>query len=36
MSYCYEIIEDAAKAKNEVRKRIMAVDDEQDITMTLK
>jgi DNA-binding NtrC family response regulator len=36
MTYCYETIEDAAKAKNEVRKRIMAVDDEQDITTTLK
>ena len=36
MSYCYEIIEDTAKAKSEVRKRIMAVDDEQDLTMTLK
>ena len=36
MSYCYEIIEGTAKAKSEVRKRIMAVDDEQDLTMTLK
>ena len=36
MSYCYEIIEDTAKAKSEVRKRIMAVDDERDLTMTLK
>jgi CheY-like chemotaxis protein len=36
MTYCYETIEDAAKAKNEIRKRIMAVDDEQDITTTLK
>jgi CheY-like chemotaxis protein len=34
--YCYEIIEGTAKAKSEVRKRIMAVDDEQDLTMTLK
>jgi hypothetical protein len=30
------IIEGTAKAKSEVRKRIMAVDDEQDLTMTLK
>jgi two-component system, OmpR family, response regulator ChvI len=36
MSYCYEIIEGTAKTKSEVRKRIMAVDDEKDITMTLK
>jgi CheY-like chemotaxis protein len=36
MTYCYENIEDAAKAKNEVRKKIMAVDDEHDITTTLK
>ena len=36
MSYCYEIIEGTARAKSEVRKRIMAVDDEQDLTMTLK
>ena len=37
MTYCYETIEGTAKAKNEVRKRIMAVDDdEQDITITLK
>jgi CheY-like chemotaxis protein len=36
MSYCYEIIESTAKAKSEVRKRIMAVDDEHDITITLK
>jgi CheY-like chemotaxis protein len=34
--YCDETIEDAVKAKNEVRKKIMAVDDEQDITTTLK
>ena len=36
MSYCYEIIEGTARAKSGVRKRIMAVDDEQDIAMTLK
>ena len=36
MTYCHEIIEGTAKAKSEARKRIMAVDDEQDITMTLK
>jgi DNA-binding NtrC family response regulator len=36
MSTCHEIIEGTARAKSEVRKRIMAVDDEQDITMTLK
>ena len=37
MTYCYEIIEgEPAKTKSEVRKRIMAVDDEQDITVTLK
>jgi CheY-like chemotaxis protein len=36
MTYCYETIEDTAKAKGEVRKRIMAVDDEHDITITLK
>ena len=36
MTYCYEIIEGTAKAKSKVRKRIMAVDDEQDITVTLK
>jgi hypothetical protein len=36
MTYCHEIIEGTAKAKSEARKRIMAVDDEQDIAMTLK
>jgi CheY-like chemotaxis protein len=37
MTYCYEIVGSTARAKNEeVRKRIMAVDDERDITMTLK
>ena len=37
MRYCYETVGSAARGKNEeVRKRIMAVDDERDITMTLK
>lgn len=36
MTYCCEIIEGTTKIKSEVRKRIMAVDDEQDITVTLK
>jgi hypothetical protein len=36
MTYCYETIKDTAKAKSEVRKKIMAVDDEHDITITLK
>lgn len=36
MTYCCEIIEGTTKTKSEVRKRIMAVDDEQDITVTLK
>jgi DNA-binding NtrC family response regulator len=37
MTYCYETVINTATAKNEeVRKRIMAVDDERDITMTLK
>jgi DNA-binding NtrC family response regulator len=37
MTYCYETVGSTARAKNEeVRKRIMAVDDERDITMTLK
>jgi PleD family two-component response regulator len=36
MSYCHEITKGIAKAKSEARKRIMAVDDEQDLTMTLK
>ncbi|MDQ3838522.1 MAG: response regulator [Thermoproteota archaeon] len=37
MTYCYETDEDTAKAESEdIRKRIMAVDDEPDNTMTLK
>jgi CheY-like chemotaxis protein len=36
MAYCYESFEGTANAKHEVRKRIMAVDDERDITTTLK
>jgi CheY-like chemotaxis protein len=36
MTYCHETVEGAVRVKQEVRKRIMAVDDERDITMTLK
>ena len=36
MNYCCEITEGTAKTKSEVRKKIMSVDDEQDITVTLK
>jgi DNA-binding NtrC family response regulator len=37
MTYCYETVGSAVSAKKEqVRKRIMAVDDERDITTTLK
>jgi DNA-binding response OmpR family regulator len=36
MTYCYEKTKDLDKGKNEVRKRIMAVDDEPDINITLQ
>jgi DNA-binding response OmpR family regulator len=36
MTYCYEITKNLDKSKNEVRKRIMAVDDEPDINTTLQ
>jgi CheY-like chemotaxis protein len=36
MNYCYGITKDIAKPEDEVRNRIMAVDDEQDIIVTLK
>jgi DNA-binding response OmpR family regulator len=36
MNYCYEITKNLDKSKNEVRKRIMAVDDEPDINTTLQ
>jgi CheY-like chemotaxis protein len=36
MSYCHEIINGTTIAKNEVIGRIMAIDDEHDITTTLK
>lgn len=37
MTYSYETVGSTVRTKNEgVRKRIMAVDDERDITMTLK
>jgi CheY-like chemotaxis protein len=36
MTHCYEKTEDSVKGKSEVRKRILAVDDEPDITLTIQ
>jgi DNA-binding NtrC family response regulator len=36
MTYCHQTVGSVVRAKKEVRKRIMAVDDECDITTTLK
>jgi DNA-binding response OmpR family regulator len=36
MTYCYEKTKDLDKSKNEIRKRIMAVDDEPDMNTTLQ
>lgn len=35
MTHSYEMSEDSAKGKSELRNRILAIDDEQDITLTI-